>query len=198
VFVTFEGVDWSGKSTQAKLLAGWLSGQGRTVLITREPGGTPLAEAVREVVLHGHDMSPWAEAALYAAARADHVEHAIRPALERGEDVVCDRYIDSSVAYQGAARGLGEERVRELNVMVTGGLLPDRTFLVLLDPDEARRRGARDPDRIEREGDEFWRRADEGFRALAAEFPERIVSLDGAASPDEIAEEVREHVRAFL
>jgi dTMP kinase len=198
MFVTFEGVDWSGKSTQAKLLAGWLSEQGRTVLFTREPGGTPVAEAVREVVLHGHDMSPWAEAALYAAARADHVERAIRPALERGEDVVCDRYIDSSVAYQGAARGLGEERVRELNAMVTGGLLPDRTFLVLLDPDEARRRGAGDPDRIEREGAEFWRRADEGFRALAAEFPERIVSLDGFASPDEIAAEVREHVRALL
>jgi len=198
VFITFEGLDWSGKSTQAGLLADWLTGQGRQVLMTREPGGTPVAEAVRDVVLHGHDMSPWAEAALYAAARADHVELAIRPALERGDDVVCDRYIDSSVAYQGAARGLGEERVRNLNLMVTNGLLPDRTFLVLLDPDEARRRGAGEPDRIEREGDEFWRRADEGFRALAAEFPERIVALDGSGSPDEIAEEVREHVRTLL
>jgi dTMP kinase len=108
MFVTFEGVDWSGKSTQAALLAGWLTAEGRQVLLTREPGGTPVAEAVRDVVLHGHDMTPWAEAALYAAARADHVEHAIRPALERGEDVVCDRYIDSSVAYQGIGRGLGE------------------------------------------------------------------------------------------
>jgi dTMP kinase len=198
MFVTFEGLDWSGKSTQARLLADWLSGQGRTVLRTREPGGTPVAEAVREVVLHGHDMSPWAEAALYAAARADHVEHAIRPALERGEDVVCDRYLDSSVAYQGVARGLGEERVRELNLMVTNGLLPDRTFLVLLDPDAARQRGAGQPDRIEREGEDFWRRADEGFRALAAEFPERIVALDGSGSPDQIAEAVREHVRALL
>src|SRR5664279_1684438 len=133
MFVTFEGVDWSGKSTQAELLADWLRAQGRTVLATREPGGTPVGEAVREVVLHGHDMTPWAEAALYAAARADHVEHAIRPALERGEDVVCDRYIDSSVAYQGIARGLGEERVRDLSLMVIGGLLPYRTFLVLLD-----------------------------------------------------------------
>ena len=198
MFVTFEGVDWSGKSTQAALLAGWLAEEGRQVLLTREPGGTPVAEAVREVVLHGHDMTPWAEAALYAAARADHVEHAIRPALERGDDVVCDRYLDSSVAYQGIGRGLGEQRVRELNLMVTRDLLPDRTFLVLLDPDEARRRGAGQPDRIEREGDEFWARVDEGFRALAAEFPERIVSLDGARSPDEIAEEVREHVRALL
>jgi dTMP kinase len=198
MFVTFEGVDWSGKSTQAALLAGWLVEEGRKVLLTREPGGTPVAEAVREVVLHGHDMTPWAEAALYAAARADHVEHAIRPALERGEDVVCDRYIDSSVAYQGIGRGLGEDRVRELNLMVTRNLLPDRTFLVLLDPEEARRRGAGQPDRIEREGDDFWSRVDEGFRSLADEFPNRVVTLDGSRSPDEIAEEVREHVRALL
>jgi len=198
MFVTFEGLDWSGKSTQAALLADWLADQGRTGLRTREPGGTPVAEAVRDVVLHGHDMSAWAEAALYAAARADHVEHAIRPALERGDDVVCDRYIDSSVAYQGAARGLGTERVRDLNLMVTSGLEADRTFLVLLDPDEARARGAGAPDRIEREDDAFWRRADEGFRTLAVENPERIVTLDGAGSPDGIAEVVREHVRALL
>jgi dTMP kinase len=198
VFVTFEGVDWSGKSTQAGLLAGWLAEQGRTVLSTREPGGTPVGEAVRQVVLHGHDMTPWAEAALYAAARADHVEHAIRPALERGEDVVCDRYIDSSVAYQGHARGLGEERVLELNLTVTRGLLPDRTFVVFLDADEAVGRGSGEPDRIEREGAEFMRKVDEGYRVLVARFPERIVGVDGALSPDEIAEEVREHVRALL
>src|SRR6476659_8543669 len=129
MFVTFEGVDWSGKSTQDGLLAAWLREQGRAVLGTREPGGTPIAEAVRDVVLHGHDMTPWAEAALYAAARADHVEHAIRPALERGEDAVL-----------------------QLNLTVTRGLLPDRTILVLLDADEAQRRGAGRPDRIEREG----------------------------------------------
>jgi dTMP kinase len=198
MFVTFEGVDWSGKSTQAALLAGWLAAEGRQVLLTREPGGTPVAEAVRDIVLHGHDMTPWAEAALYAAARADHVEHAIRPALERGEDVVCDRYIDSSVSYQGIGRGLGEEQVRALNLLVTRGLLPDRTFLVLLDPDEARRRGGGQPDRIEREGDDFWRRVDDGFRLLASEFPERIVTVDGSRAADEIAEEVREHVRALL
>ena len=198
MFVTFEGVDWSGKSTQAELLSAWLRRQGRSVLLTREPGGTAVGEAVREVVLHGHDMTAWAEAALYAAARADHVEQAIRPALERGEDVVCDRYIDSSVAYQGVARGLGEDRVLELNLPVTRGLLPDRTFLVLLDPDEARRRGAGNPDRIEREGDAFMRRVDEAYRGLAAVFPQRIVSLDGARGPDEIAEEVREHVRPLL
>jgi dTMP kinase len=198
MFVTFEGVDWSGKSTQAELLAGWLRGQGRSVLATREPGGTVVGEAVRQVVLHGDDMSPWAEAALYAAARAEHVAVAIRPALERGEDVICDRYIDSSVAYQGGARGLGEDKVLSLNLAVTEGLAPDRTFLVLLDPEEARRRGGGDPDRIEREGDDFMRRVDEAYRGLAARFPERIVALDGARAPEEIAEEVREHVRALL
>jgi dTMP kinase len=198
MFVTFEGVDWSGKSTQAVLLVEWLRAQGRTVLQTREPGGTPVGEAVREVVLHGHDMTPWAEAALYAAARADHVEHAIRPALERGEDVVCDRYIDSSVAYQGVARGLGEQRVLELNLTVTRGLLPDRTFLVLLDPALASERGGGDPDRIEREGEDFMRSVDEAYRSLAGIFPNRIVALDGARPADEIAEEVREHVHALL
>ena len=198
MFVTFEGVDWSGKSTQAELLVDWLREQGRTVLSTREPGGTPVGEAVRQVVLHGHDMTPWAEAALYAAARADHVEHAIRPALERGEDVVCDRYIDSSVAYQGVARGLGEAKVLELNLTVTRGLLPDRTFLVLLDPEEAQRRGGAEPDRIEREGEDFMRRVDAAYLSLAAVSPGRIVALDGAQSPDEIAEEVREHIRRLL
>jgi dTMP kinase len=198
MFVTFEGVDWSGKSTQAELLVDWLREQGRTVLSTREPGGTPVGEAVRQVVLHGHDMTPWAEAALYAAARADHVEHAIRPALERGEDVVCDRYIDSSVAYQGVARGLGEDKVLELNLTVTRGLLPDRTFLVLLDPEEAQRRGGEEPDRIEREGEDFMRRVDAAYRSLAAVSPSRIVALDGARPADEIAEEVREHIRRLL
>jgi dTMP kinase len=198
MFVTFEGVDWSGKSTQAELLAGWLRGQGRTVVATREPGGTPVAEGVRELVLHGDDMSPWAEAALYAAARADHAAAVIRPALARGEDVVCDRYLDSSVAYQGIARGLGEERVRELSLIVTEGLLPDRTFLVLLDPEQALGRASGDHDRIEREGAAFMRLVDEGYRALAAAEPDRIVAVDGARAPERIAEEIRERVRALL
>lgn len=198
MFVTFEGVDWSGKSTQTRLLAEWLRAQGKPVLETREPGGTPAAEAIREVVLHGPSMSPWAEAALYAAARADHVANAIRPALERGQVVICDRYLDSSIAYQGIARGLGEERVRELSLLVTGGLLPDRTFLVLLDPDLAAARAGDDHDRIEREGAKFMRLADEGYRTLAAHEPERIVALDGSLSADAIAEEVRAHVRNLL
>jgi dTMP kinase len=198
MFVTFEGIDWSGKSTQAGLLVDWLREQGRTVLSTREPGGTPVAERMRELVLHGDDMSPWAEAALYAAARAENVAALIRPALERGEDVVSDRYLDSSVAYQGAGRGLGEGAVRDLSLLVTAGLLPERTFLVLVDPDEARRRAVRDHDRIERAGDEFMRVVDRAYRALAEAEPERIVALDGSRPPAMIADEVREYVRPLL
>jgi dTMP kinase len=198
MFVTFEGVDWSGKSTQAELLVTWLREQGRQVLSTREPGGTPVAEAVRELVLHGDDMSPWAEAALYAAARAENVAAVIRPALERGDDVVCDRYLDSSVAYQGAGRGLGEGPVRDLSLCVTGGLLPDRTFLVLLDPAEARRRAGDRHDRIERAGEDFMRLVDRAYRTLAEAEPARIVALDGTRPPEMIAEEVRDHIRPLL
>jgi dTMP kinase len=198
VFVTFEGVDGSGKSTQAERLAEWLRGQGRTVLLTREPGGTPLGERVRRLLLEGDDMSAWAEAALFAAARAEHVERAIRPILERGDDVVCDRYLDSSVAYQGIARGLGEDRVRELSLIVTGGLLPDRTFLLLVDPALARERSPGERDRIEREADQFMARVDEAYRSLVAHEPERIVAVDGSSAAAEIAEVVREHVRPLL
>jgi dTMP kinase len=198
MFVSFEGVDWSGKSTQAELLTEWLRDEGRTVVSTREPGGTAVAEGVRDLVLHGAEMTPWAEAALYAAARADHAAQVIRPALGRGDDVVCDRYLDSSVAYQGFARGLGEARVRELSLIVTEGLLPDRTFLVLLDPAEALRRASGDHDRIEREGATFMRKVDEGYRALADAEPERIVAVDGSLPADEIAKEIRERVRPLL
>ena len=198
MFVTFEGVDWSGQSTQAELLAGWLREQGRTVTTSREPGGTPLAEGVRQLVLHGVDMAPWAEAALYAASRADNAARVIRPALERGEDVVCDRYLDSSVAYQGIARGLGARQVRDLSVLVTEGLLPDRTFLVLLDPEQAFARSGDQHDRIEREGVAFMQRVDEAYRALAEAEPDRIVAVDGGRASDEIAEEIREHVRPLL
>src|SRR5947209_7086424 len=137
MFVTFEGLDGCGKSTQTGLAAAFLESEGLEVVQTREPGGTPVGEEVRRVVLHGVDMGPWAEAALYAASRAELVRAVIRPALERGAAVVSDRYIDSSLVYQGIGRGLGIETVLDLNLRVTDGLLPDRTFLLLLDPDEA-------------------------------------------------------------
>jgi len=197
VFITFEGQDWSGKSTQAALLAERLRDRGREVVATREPGGTPLGESIRTLVLDGPEMSAWAEAALFAAARAEHVAAVIRPALARGAAVVCDRYVDSSVVYQGIARGLGAERVLELNLAVTEGLLPDRTFVLDVDPETARARHSAGLDRIEREHDEFRRTVAEGFRRLAELFPERVVALDGNLSPEEIAARVDDHVRAL-
>jgi dTMP kinase len=146
------------------------------------------------LVLGGTSMSPWAEAALFAAARAELVERVIAPALEQGSDVICDRYIDSSLAYQGIARGLGVERVLELNLRATRGLLPDVTFLVLVAPEEALRRSS-PSDRIEREAAEFHLAVDSAYRSLAEMFPNRVLAVDGSRAPDEIAEEVRGRLR---
>jgi dTMP kinase len=190
MFVTFEGLDGSGKTTQAKLLQKRLEADGREVVATREPGGTELGEQVRQLVLHGGHVTPWAEALLYAASRAQHVEEVIRPAIERGASVLCDRYLDSSVAYQGVARGLGLDRVLELNLAAVGGLLPDRTFLFLIDPALIGERLRREHDRLESENADFHARADEGYRELAERFPERIVVLDGTRPAEELAEEV--------
>ena len=194
MFVSFEGADGSGKSTQVELLREALAAEGRDVVLTREPGGTELGEAVRSLVLDGPEMGAWAEATLFAASRAEHVEEVIRPALDRGAAVVCDRYVDSSLAYQGIARGLGIDAVLQLNLAVTGGLLPDVTFLLLIDPDVATGRHV-EPDRLEREGTELQAKVDAAYRELAERFPERIVAVDAARPPDEIAKEVRERLR---
>jgi dTMP kinase len=190
MFVTFEGLDGSGKTTQADLLVARLEADGEDVISTREPGGTELGERVRALVLHGGHVVPWAEALLYAASRAQHVEEVIRPALGRGAAVVSDRYLDSSVAYQGGARGLGVERVLELNLTAVGGLLPGTTFLLDVAPEAAVARLDPTRDRIEREHVDFHRRAGEAYRALAERFPERIVMLDGSRPPELLAEEV--------
>lgn len=195
MFVTFEGLDGSGKSTQAGLLAEALAADGREVVATREPGGTELGERVRELLLREGEVSPWAEAALFAAARAQLVDEVIAPALERGADVISDRYLDSSLAYQGLARGLGVDRVLELNLHAVRGLLPDRTFLLLVDPTESARRVGAEGDRIEREDDGFRTRVDEAYRELAETFPQRIWTIDGTRRPREIAEEVLDELR---
>jgi dTMP kinase len=195
MFVTFEGVDGSGKSTQARLLADWLRSEGREVVLTREPGGTSVGEQIRELLLHGEGMAPWAEAALFAAARAQLVDEVIRPALARGADVVSDRYLDSSLAYQGVARGLGVERVLELNLLATSGLLPDRTFLLALPPEDAEARRGDRPDRIEREGSAFADDVDRAYREIARVFSKRVAVVDAGRNPEDIAETVRGQLR---
>ena len=195
MFVTFEGLDGSGKSTQAGLAAAFLSDLGRDVVVTREPGGTPLGERIRELLLDGPELSAWAEAALFAAARAELAERVISPALARGADVVCDRFVDSSLVYQGIARGLGVERVLDLNVAVAG-LSPDRTYVLLVDPKVAAARLSGVPDRMERAGDAFRHAVAEGYWTLAARFPERVRAIDGSLTVEEIAAVVREELRA--
>jgi dTMP kinase len=185
VFVTFEGIDGSGKTTQVELLRAELERRGLEVVSTREPGGTGLGEGIRDLLLHGVDMTPWAEAALFAAARAELVAERIRPALDRGAWVLSDRYFDSSLAYQGIGRGLGLDAVLELNLAVTGGLFPDRTFVLA---GASRQEGP--PDRLERAAG-LQERAADGYARVAARFPDRVAVLDAARAPDEIAEEVR-------
>jgi dTMP kinase len=159
---------------------------------TREPGGTPAAERIRGLVLDPEvEMDAWTEAYLYAAARADHARHGILPHLMRGENVVCERYLDSSLAYQGYGRGLGVEAVRELNAWAVGAVVPDKTFYLRLGTEERARRARKlgaSLDRIEKVGDEFWRRVEEGFEALIRLEPDRIEVLDGERSPEELAE----------
>jgi dTMP kinase len=202
IFITLEGGDGSGKSTQSTLLGDWLEQRERTVLRTREPGGTDFGVEVREIVLHsrGH-ISPRAEALLYAADRAHHISTLVRPALQRGEVVIQDRYIDSSVAYQGAGRVLDAEEVRSLSMWAAEGLLPDVTVLLDLDETEARRRldGSRTRfDRLENEKAEFHARVRRAYLDLAAAEPERFLVVDAALPVDEIAAVIRSRIEPLL
>lgn len=202
LWITFEGGDGSGKTTQAGLLEQWLRESGRTVVRTREPGGTEVGVLVRDIVLHHRgEVAARAEALLYAADRAQHVETLVRPALARGEIVVQDRYLDSSVAYQGAGRVLDAAEIRQLSLWATGGALPDVTVLLDLDPGSARSRldAADKPfDRLEAEKDEFHARVRAAFLDLAAGEPQRFLVIDATAGVDEIAAVIRERVASLL
>ncbi|SDR85175.1 dTMP kinase [Agrococcus carbonis] len=202
-FITLEGGDGSGKTTQAALLQGWLEREGRTVVRTREPGGTPLGVEIRRLVQHteGH-IAPRAEALLYAADRAHHVATLVRPALERGEVVLQDRYLDSSVAYQGAGRELDPQQVRDLSLWAVDGLLPHLTILLDLDPAAGRARMAERADapydRLEETGLDFAERVRAAYLDLAAAERDRFAIVDASADPDAVHASVVSHVRAML
>jgi len=214
LFVSFEGGDGAGKSTQARLLADWLTERGHTVVLTFEPGDTPLGKVLRDAVQHGGDVDVRAEALIYAADRAHHVASVVRPALARGEVVLTDRYLDSSVAYQGVGRGLGADEVARLSLWATQGLLPDLTVLLDIDPAVGldrkteslfdcdpvtlRDRPSAELDRMERAGDDFHRRTRQAFLDRAAEDPGRWLVLDATAPPDELAATIRARVAALL
>jgi dTMP kinase len=204
LFVSFEGIEGCGKSTQVGALEEWIRSRGRTVVTVREPGGTPLSEKIREILLRGDAPpgSPWAELCLYLAARAELTMRVIRPAIEHGAVVIADRFAEASVAYQGAGRSLGLSRVRSMNRAVTGGLRPDRIFLLDLDPEEGLRRiragrGA-DLDRLESEPLPFHRRVRAAYLRMAGAEPQRFVVLDAAASPEDLGRRIRRELVPLL
>lgn len=207
-FITLEGVDGSGKSTQAQRLAGWIADQGLEVVITREPGGSPVAERIREILLDPGSPMGWeTEVLLYLASRADHVRRLVRPALEAGKVVVCDRFLDSTLAYQAYGRDTGRrsaedvEAIREANELATGGIAPELTLLLDIDPVRGLQRArdaGRGPDRLEGEGKDFLERVRRGFLALAEASEGRIRVIDADRSSEVIEEEIRTIIRAHL
>ncbi|WBU36862.1 dTMP kinase [Homoserinibacter sp. YIM 151385] len=202
LFITLEGGDGSGKTTQSRRLTAWLEEQGRTVEHAREPGGTELGLELREIILHRRGyMAPRAEALLYAADRAHNIATAVRPALERGEIVIQDRYLDSSVAYQGAGRVLDADEVRRLSLWAAEGLLPDLTILLDLDPAAGRERldaSRTRYDRLEAEEQDFHERVRAAYLALAEAEPGRFLVLDASEAPEVLAERIRVRVAELL
>jgi dTMP kinase len=202
LFITFEGGDGSGKSTQSRLLTEWLTEAGHTVVLSREPGGTDLGLELREIILHRRGyIAPRAEALLYAADRAHNIATKVRPAMERGDIVIQDRYLDSSVAYQGAGRVLDATEVRDISLWAAEGLIPDLTVLLDLSAENGRERIAatRDTyDRLEAEKGEFHERVRDAFLDLAAAEPQRFLVLDATDTVETIAAAIRARVVTLL
>ena len=200
LFITMEGPDGSGKSTQIAAIKNFLESKGEKIIITREPGGTPISEKIRTLLLdkENAEMDPMAEALLYAASRAQHVAEVIRPALENGIHVICDRFIDSSIAYQGYGRGLGDS-VAVINAYAVNECVPDVTFFMKLNPEIGKSRiNASDQDRIEMEKLDFHNRVFAGYEALEKEFPDRIVGIDATGNIEEISAEIISHLERLL
>ncbi len=199
-FISFEGVDGSGKSTQISKLKEYLEAGGYEVVLSREPGGTDIGEQIRSVILdpNNQGMTAVTEALLYAASRAQHVHDVIAPAVEAGKVVICDRFVDSSIAYQQYGRKLGE-CVRIINGYAIDGCMPDLTFLLKVKPDVGGTRiGSREKDRIELEDKSFHEAVYQGYESLQEEFSERIVGIDAARSVDEIFAEIKEYMDRLL
>lgn len=202
-FITIEGIDGAGKTTQAKFLASYLHQAGHRVLVTYEPGGTPLGEILREMLLDRRfsAMVPAAELFLYAAARAEHVARVIRPALAQGQVVICDRFSDSTLVYQGYGRGLDLSLLAAVNTLATGGLEPDLTVVLDLPAEEAQRRllaSGRPADRLEAQGLEFLERLRRGYLSIVKEKAHRMVLVDAAAPPKAVFERIKEVVEDYL
>jgi len=200
MFIVLEGPDGSGKSTQTRLLVDWLRAAGKTVVQTREPGGTPAAEAIRNLVLSPEftGLDSRTEALLFAGARAEHVANVIFPALQRGEVVVCDRYIDSSIAYQGIGRDLGVDRIRNLSLWATGDLVPDLTIVLDMDATLGLTRVGNDLDRLEQEPQGFHDRVRKAFVELALHAPERYRVVNAVGSIEEVSARINTAVEEFV
>ena len=200
LFISLEGSDGSGKSTQMDLIKAYLSDRGLDPVITREPGGTVIGEKIRELVLSKKysEMDDRTEALLYAAARSQHVAEIIKPALEQGAVVLCDRFIDSSIVYQGYGRKLGEP-VKMINEFAVAGCMPDKTFFFKIDPGVGRSRiRAENRDRLECEEMEFYREVLKGYKELEKRYPDRIIGIDAAGSIEAVHSEVRRHLDDIL
>ena len=199
-FISFEGIDGCGKTTQIKFLEEYLLKQGYNILVLREPGGTKVGEKVRDILLDKNNfISPVTEMLLYASSRAQLVEEKILPAIEEGKIVLLDRFVDSSYVYQGYARDLGIEKVKIVNEIATMGILPDVTIYIDITPEEAmKRRGKREADRLERESWDFHKKVREGYIKLVKEYPKRFVFIDGMQEIVKVHQDIIDAVKKYL
>ncbi len=199
LFITFEGTDGCGKTTQIELLKRYLEEKGYKVVLTREPGAKGLGEKLREILLnYDGDVSSNCESFLFLADRAQHIDMLIKPAIERGEVVLCDRHTDSTVAYQGYGRGLDLDQIRMLNDIATNGVKPDMTFVFDIDIETAQKRVGKTKDRMESAGIEFFKRVRQGYLEIAKSEPERVKVLDATQTIETIANQVKEYIDTKL
>ncbi len=201
-FITFEGTDGSGKTTQIKLLEDYLKGKGYEVVLSREPGGTKVSELIRDLILDpaNNEIVPLTEMILYAASRAQHVAQVIKPSIEAGKIVICDRFVDSSYAYQGSGRGVDLKIIADVNRVAIDGISPDITFFLDIDPETAikRRINATGADRIEQEKLDFHKRVYEGYKKMSLLFPDRIMTIDAEKPIDEISSQINKYIDSVL